>query len=59
MANAAICAGVAEPDMISPIAQAVSSADSSSVRSSAAMRLGQLRSPMAGLLDEEGSGRGV
>ena len=47
--NAAIWAGVAEPAMISPIAQAVSGVARSSSRNSAVSRLGQVRSPMPGL----------
>ncbi len=47
--NAAIWAGVAEPAMISPIAQAVSGVARSSSRSSAVRRWGQVRSPMPGL----------
>ena len=49
IAKAAICAAVASPATISPIAQAVSGAESSSRRSSAVNRLGQVRSPTTGL----------
>jgi hypothetical protein len=47
MANAATCAGVADPDMISAIAHAVSSVDSSVPRNSVLISCGQVRSPTA------------
>ena len=47
-ARPATCTGVASPVMISPMAQAVSCAESSSPRSRALSRFGQVRAPMAG-----------
>src|SRR4051812_14750258 len=55
IANPAICTGVALPAMISPMAQAVSAVASSSPRSRALVRFGQVRAPMAGLRRGYGS----